>query len=105
MNSKRLSDNSPVGIRVGASKQADIDSHANGTKIRDMSVASADSSVLLACTNGPTSGSVLYTIVLDDGSLREVTDNNVALNGTKQGDRRQLDMKKVGVMLSKLHCV
>ncbi|XP_046896004.1 zinc finger protein 704 isoform X1 [Hypomesus transpacificus] len=94
MNSKRLSDNSPVGIRVGASKQADIDSHANGTKIRDMSVASADSSVLLACTNGPTSGSVLYTIVLDDGSLREVTDNNVALNGTKQEDRRQLDMKK-----------
>lgn len=82
-----------MGIRVGASKQVDFDSHANGTKICDMSVSSADSSVLLACTNGPATGSVLYTIVLDDGSLRKGTNENVALNGTEQGET-QRDMKK-----------
>ncbi|XP_071233023.1 zinc finger protein 704-like isoform X1 [Salvelinus alpinus] len=82
MNSKRLLDMSAVGIRVGgASKQAGIDQHAEGSKGRKITVAAtADSRVILACKNGPAAGAVFYKFVLDDGSLRECTGQDTVLN-------------------------
>lgn len=82
MNSKRLLDMSPAEILVGgASKQAGIDQHAEGSKGRKMTVAStADSGVILACKNGPATGAVFYKFVLDDGSLRECTRQDTVLN-------------------------
>lgn len=92
MNSKRLFDNSPAGVRVGASSIQPAGNLANGTKKCDLSVASSlDNSLLLACTNGPTTGSVLYTFVLDDGSsLREGAKKTIALNGEKHHDTNKM---------------
>lgn len=99
MNSKRLLDKSPFGMRVGsASKHAGMESRADGTQGRDVSVAALDSGLIFACKNGPATGSVFYTFVLDDGSLRECTREDIVLNGKElSSDReKQHDMKKVG---------
>ncbi|CAB1336088.1 unnamed protein product, partial [Coregonus sp. 'balchen'] len=81
---------SPAEILVGgASKQAGIDQHAEGSKGREMSVTATDSGVILACKSGPATGAVFYTFVLDDGSLRECTNQDIILNGNDLSSGRE----------------
>ncbi|XP_021422549.2 zinc finger protein 704 isoform X1 [Oncorhynchus mykiss] len=90
MNSKRLLDMSPADILVGgASKQAGIEQHAEGSKGSEMSVTTTDSGVILACGSGPASGAVFCTIVLDDDSLRECTNQDIILNGNDLSSGRE----------------
>ena len=81
---------SPADILVGgASKQAGIDQHAEGSKGSEMSVTTTDSGVILACGSGPASGAVFCTIVLDDDSLRECTNQDIILNGNDLSSGRE----------------
>ncbi|KAM9506316.1 uncharacterized protein ACWYII_048178 isoform 2-T2 [Salvelinus alpinus] len=90
MNSKRLLDMSPAEVLVGgASKQAGIDQHAEGSKGSEMSVTTTDSGVILACGSGSASGAVLCTFVLDEGSLRECTNQEIILNGNDLSSGRE----------------
>ncbi|XP_056130480.1 zinc finger protein 704 isoform X2 [Lampris incognitus] len=81
MNSKRTLDKPCVGIRVGgAATHADFRCHADHSGLRDTNVASAESGLMpAACTNGP--AAVLYTLVVDGGSVTRGTDEKGFLKG------------------------
>ncbi|XP_071374576.1 zinc finger protein 704 isoform X1 [Centroberyx affinis] len=70
MDSKRILDKSSVGIRVGG---ADFNYRADCSVVRDTRVPTVESGPMPACTNGPAVGSVLYTFVMDGGSVAEGT--------------------------------
>ncbi|KAG7472443.1 hypothetical protein MATL_G00108780 [Megalops atlanticus] len=100
MNSKRLLDKSPAGIRVStASGQAGNNHHAGNSKAYGKTVGAADCGVILACKNDPSTGSFLYTLMLDDGTLKEYPSGDIAQNGialTTSGKEKHLDSKKTG---------
>ncbi|KAM4610458.1 zinc finger protein 704 isoform 2-T2 [Polymixia lowei] len=99
MNSKRILDKSSVGIRVGcASTHADFNCHADVSLVCDTSVATVENALMPACTNGPTTGSVLYRFVVDGGSVKEATSKEVFFkgNGLSSGGQMLHGMDKTG---------
>ncbi|XP_048838837.1 zinc finger protein 704-like isoform X2 [Brienomyrus brachyistius] len=81
MTSKRLLHRSLVGMRVGtAAGQAGSSSHAADGKPYGKTGAPVDCGIMLACKSDHTSGSFLYTLMLDDGTLRDPRED-VLLNG------------------------
>ncbi|XP_023654772.1 zinc finger protein 704 [Paramormyrops kingsleyae] len=81
MTSKRLLHRSLVGMRVGtATGQAGSGSHAADGKPYGKTGAPVDCGIMLACKSDHSSGSFLYTLMLDDGTLRDPRED-VLLNG------------------------
>lgn len=101
MTSKRLLHRSLVGMRVGtAAGQAGSGSHAADGKPYGKTGAPVDCGIMLACKSDHSSGSFLYTLMLDDGTLRDPREN-VLLNGidlTAPGKEKFIfDPKIVGI--------
>ncbi|XP_061114254.1 zinc finger protein 704-like isoform X1 [Conger conger] len=100
MNSKRLLDKSPAGIRVSTAPGNAGNNHAAGnTKNCVKTVGAVDCGVIFACKNDPSSGSFLYTLMLDNGTSKDYPSEDVAVNGTVLTTSRKekhIDLKKTG---------
>ncbi|KAI1892756.1 hypothetical protein AGOR_G00136810 [Albula goreensis] len=95
MNSKRLLDKSPAGIRVStASGKAGNNNHPAGN---NKSIGTVDCGVMLACKNDPSTGSIIYTLMLDDGTLKDYSSEEIVQNGIAlktSGNEKHFELKK-----------
>ena len=94
MNSKRVVD--AVGIRVGgAPKHGDFSCRGDFSVVCDASVAAVENGLLPAVFTRKTDmGSVLYTLVVDSGSVAEGRKSN----GLSSGGEMLQGMEKVSAV-------
>ena len=99
MNSKRVVDAAAVGIRVGgAPKRGDFSCRGDYSVVCDASVAAVESGLLPAVFTRKTDmGSVLYTLVVDSGSVE-----GRKANGLSSGGEMLQGMEKVSAALTVL---
>ncbi|KAJ8257875.1 hypothetical protein GJAV_G00190680 [Gymnothorax javanicus] len=100
MNSKRLLDKSPTGIRVNTAPSNTGYNHGTGnTKNCVKTVGGLDCGVILTCKNDPSSGNFLYTLMLDHGTSKEFPSEDAAqkeIAVTTSRKENQIDFKKIG---------